>query len=159
PYRWGVDEYGLLLRTTGGQHRIDGYLAGQGVAAEERRQLAPALHRRKTEIMSGLVAEGRVEGRPGGPRLLHDLLEPDVRLPLPTTGSGGWVGDLLVHLLPGIPFAVTVCGDEVTHRKPDPEAFTLALERLGGLPPDQAAVVEDSHEGVTAATGAHLACV
>ena len=31
PYRWGEEEYGELLRTTGGRRRIDGYLRSKGV--------------------------------------------------------------------------------------------------------------------------------
>lgn len=158
PYRWGVEEYGRLLRTTGGQRRIDGYLREHDVADDERARLAPDLHRRKTEIMSGLVAGGRVAVRPGAHRLLLELAASEVRLALATTGSRGWVSDLLVHLLPDITFEVVVCGDEVEHRKPDPEAFTASLERLGLGAPD-AVVVEDSHEGVAAAAAAQVACV
>ena len=156
PYRWDVEEYGRLLRTTGGQRRIDGYLAGQGVPEEERAELAPALHRRKTALMSGLVDEGTVGDRPGVKRLLEELVEEGVRLAVATTGSRGWVERLLERLLPGLAFEVVVCGDEVAERKPDPEAFTTALERLK-LAADRVVAVEDSAEGLESAVGAGLA--
>ena len=65
PYRWDEDVYGRLLRVTGGQRRIDGYLAEQGVAEDERARLAPALHRHKTEILRRMIGEGALEPRPG----------------------------------------------------------------------------------------------
>ena len=72
-----------------------------------------------------------------------------------TTGSRGWVERLLDRLLPGVPFEVVVCGDEVAERKPDPEAFVTALERLK-LPAGRVAAVEDSAEGLESAVGAGL---
>jgi HAD superfamily hydrolase (TIGR01509 family) len=158
PYRWDVELYGKLLRTTGGQRRIDGYLRDQGVDEEEREKLAPALHKRKTEIMSELVDEGRVKVRPGAERLLNELAGQGCRLAVATTGSRGWVDRLLKRLLPDVDFEVVVCGDEVENRKPDPEAFTVSLEWLD-LPAGEVVVVEDSGEGVEAAEGAGLACV
>ncbi len=157
PYRWDVEEYGRLLHTTGGQRRIAGYLDEQGVDEEERDRLAPDLHRRKTELMIQLIEEGRVELRPGAHRLLTELDEAGCRLAVATTGSRGWAEKLLVKVLPDVSFEVMVFGDEVDNRKPDPEAYLVALERLD-LPADEVVVVEDSAEGVEAAVAAGLAC-
>lgn len=157
PYRWDVEEYGRLLRVTGGQRRIDRYLTDQGVDEEERAKLAPALHARKTEILNELVQEGRVEVRPGAQRLLTELAEAGCTLAVATTGSRGWVDKLLTRLLPDVTFDVTVTGDEVDNRKPDPEAFLVALERLGRQDdPAGVVVIEDSPEGLEAGLGAGL---
>ena len=75
-----------------------------------------------------------------------------------TTGSRGWVDQLLERVLPEVAFEVVVTGDEVAGRKPDPEAYVTALERLGTSAADTVAV-EDSHEGLAAAKAAGLACV
>jgi HAD superfamily hydrolase (TIGR01509 family) len=158
PYRWDEDLYGRLLRVTGGQRRIDGYLAEQGVDEAERARLAPALHRHKTDILRSMVADGLIEPRPGVVRLLAELTEAGCRLAVATTGSRGWVNQLLERVLPEVSFEVVVTGDEVGGRKPDPEAFVTALERLGTTIADTVAV-EDSHEGLTAAKAAGLACV
>ncbi|HEX2275147.1 MAG TPA: HAD-IA family hydrolase, partial [Acidimicrobiales bacterium] len=158
PYRWDVDEYGELLSITGGQRRIDHYLADQGVDDEERERLAPALHKRKTEILNELVEEGKVEVRPGAHRLLDELVEAGTELAVATTGSRGWVDRLLRRLLPDIEFGVIVTGDDVSERRPDPEAFTIALERLEE-PAENVVAVEDSDNGVEAAVAAGLACV
>ncbi|MEA2826173.1 MAG: hypothetical protein QOG43_612 [Actinomycetota bacterium] len=157
PYRWDEDLYGRLLRVTGGQRRIDGYLAEQGVAEDERTRLAPALHRHKTEILGRMIGEGTLQPRPGVTRLLAELADAGCRLGVATTGSRGWVDPLLQRLLPGSTFAVVVTGDEVAGRKPDPEAYFVALQRLGTSTADTVAV-EDSHEGLVAAKAAGLAC-
>jgi len=50
-----------------------------------------------------------------------------------------------------------VTGDEVANRKPDPEAFVVALQRLAAGP-ENAVAVEDSGEGLSSAQGAGLRC-
>jgi HAD superfamily hydrolase (TIGR01509 family) len=51
--------------------------------------------------------------------------------------------------LGGDPFDVTVCGDEVPARKPDPAPYRQAMTALG-VEPAQCVVVEDSLAGITA---------
>jgi HAD superfamily hydrolase (TIGR01509 family) len=158
PYRWDEKEYGELLRVTGGQKRLHAYLRDQGMTDEERDDLVPRLHERKTEILSQLVEERRIEVRPGVSRLLEELAGAGCRLAVATTGSRVWVEGLLAQLLEGVEFEEVVTGDEVENRKPDPEAFAECLDRLGLAAADVLAV-EDSAEGLDAAVGAGLACV
>ncbi len=158
PYRWDEEEYGELLRITGGQNRLQAYLRDQGIPAEERDELVPQLHKRKTGILKELVEEGRIEVRPGVARLLTELADGGCRLAVATTGSRGWVEGLLAQLLEGVEFEEVVTGDEVENRKPDPEAFHVVLDRLGVTAAD-AVVVEDSAEGLEASVDAGLACV
>lgn len=54
-------------------------------------------------------------------------------------------------------FTVTVTGDECEHVKPHPEAYHLALQRLG-LPPEACIAVEDSPRGAKAARAAGIRC-
>ena len=161
PYRWDEDTYGELLHVTGGQRRIDGYLADQGVAEEERAELARALHRRKTEILEQMVEDGAIAVRPGAARLLEELAGDGVALAVGTTGSRRWVEPLLRRTLPSVRWDVIVAGDDVANRKPDPEVFTVALDKLGldgPHGPDGVVVVEDSGEGLEAARAAGLRC-
>ena len=51
--------------------------------------------------------------------------------------------------LGGDPFDVTVCGDEVPARKPDPAPYRQAMTALG-VEPARCVVVEDSLAGITA---------
>jgi len=159
PYRWDEDLYGELLHTTGGQRRIDGYLAGQGVGEAERAELAPALHRRKTEILEQMVDDGAIEVRRGAARLLDELGAEGVVRAVGTTGSRRWVERLLRRMLAEVTWEVIVAGDDVTNRKPHPEVFVTAVEKLGLDGPDEMVVVEDSAEGLEAARAAGLCCV
>ena len=156
PYRWDEEEYGDLLRVTGGRRRIEGYLAAQGVG-EERAGLAASLHQRKTAIMTGLIEEGRVAARPGATRLLAELAAAGCVLAVATTGSRGWVERVFARSTPDARFEVVVTGVDVEARKPDPEAFVRAVESLG-VPAAEVVVVEDSAEGLNAARGAGLRC-
>lgn len=155
PYRWDEDTYGELLAVTGGRRRLHHYLEGEGVDEDERERLVPELHARKSEIFKDLVREGKLEVRPGAVRLLCELDEADVALAVATTGSGDWVETLLAQVVPDVHFDTMVFGDDVSERKPDPEAFEVALERLG-LEAPEVVVVEDSDNGVEAAKAAQL---
>ena len=55
-------------------------------------------------------------------------------------------------------FDAVITGDDVTRKKPDPQIYQLAGERLG-LPPERCVVVEDAPVGVTAAKAAGMWCV
>ena len=157
PYRWDEEEYGELLSITGGQRRLHHYLEEQGVDEEERERLVPDLHARKSEIFKELVRDGKLDVRPGAIRLLNELQQADCALAVVTTGSGDWVQTLLEQVAPDVDFDEMVFGDDVSERKPDPEAFDLALERLG-TDASEAVAVEDSDNGVQAAKAAGLAC-
>ena len=54
-------------------------------------------------------------------------------------------------------FAAVVCAEDVAAKKPDPEAYTVALQRLG-LTAAQAFALEDSPNGLAAARAAGIAC-
>ena len=53
---------------------------------------------------------------------------------------------------------VYVTGSDVTARKPDPELFLAAAERLE-IPPARCVVIEDAPDGVAAARAAGCACI
>jgi cytidine deaminase len=55
-------------------------------------------------------------------------------------------------------FGAVLTGDEVTRKKPDPQIYRLAGERLA-LPPHRCVVVEDAPVGVTAAKAAGMWCL
>ncbi len=157
-YRWDVETYGKLLEITGGRRRLHAYLEGQGMAQAERDDVVPRLHTRKTERFQELVADGRIEPRPGATALLDELEGAGVRLAVATTGSRAWVEPLLERLFGPGRFSPVVTGDEAPVRKPDPSAYLQALEGLG-LTASSVLAVEDSNNGLVAARAAGLACV
>jgi len=60
--------------------------------------------------------------------------------------------------LPAAMFDAVLTGSDVTHKKPHPEVFLKAAERLG-LPPTRCVVVEDAPSGVKAAKAAGSYCL
>ena len=52
-------------------------------------------------------------------------------------------------------FDVVICGEDVTQGKPNPEVYTVALDKLG-ITPDEALVFEDSEVGMKAAENAGI---
>ncbi|MBO4318854.1 MAG: HAD family phosphatase [Treponema sp.] len=55
-------------------------------------------------------------------------------------------------------FDVTVCGDEISRAKPDPEIYITACKKLN-IPCDECAAVEDSPNGIMSAWNAGLKCI
>lgn len=59
------------------------------------------------------------------------------------------------RILRGISFDFVLAGDIVSNKKPDPEIYELALDRTG-LDPEACIVIEDSRNGVLAASAAGM---
>lgn len=55
-------------------------------------------------------------------------------------------------------FSATICGDEVTKGKPDPEIFLKACDKVKGTK-EESIVLEDSESGIIAAKEAGIPCI
>ncbi|MFN3368614.1 MAG: HAD family hydrolase, partial [Thermus sp.] len=100
-----------------------------------------------------MLAQGALPLRPGVVRLAQEAAASGARIAIVTTtspenaeaflegaGLSGW-------------FSLTLAGDVVERKKPDPGIYLLAQERLG-LAPEEGVVVEDSRNGLLSALGA-----
>ena len=74
------------------------------------------------------------------------------------SGTRDWAEPLVERLLGPGTAEVAVFGDDVTALKPAPDAYRLALDRLG-VPAADAVAVEDSAPGLGAALAAGLVTV
>jgi HAD superfamily hydrolase (TIGR01509 family) len=161
PWRWDEARYGELLGITGGRERILYDMRERGDApgtGGEREALARDLHARKNRIYGEIVRQGRVSLRPGVMALLDETEQAGLRSAIVTTTSRVNVDALLgVHLGPRWQrrFAAVVCGEDVQSKKPDPQAYLLALQTLK-LGPLQCVAIEDSPGGVAAARAAEI---
>jgi HAD superfamily hydrolase (TIGR01509 family) len=165
--RWSSEEYREKLRIGGGKERMASLLtpeftAAAGLPADPAGQLAAvaAWHRRKTEIYTDLVSSGAVPPRPGVARIVGDALAAGWPVAVASTSAEVSVRATLERAVGAGPAqAVAVfAGDIVPHKKPSPDIYLLALDRLG-LAAGQVVVIEDSRNGLVAATGAGAACV
>ncbi len=163
PWRWDTAHYGKLLRVTGGYERLLHDMASRADAplAAEREPLARRLHRRKNERYADLVRSPGIALRDGVRELIDEGQRRGVRQAIVTTTSRANVDALLARhfgrgsgALEGV-FEAIVCGEDVRSKKPDPEAYLLALERLR-LPALRCVAIEDSPGGVAAARAASV---
>ncbi len=164
PWRWSSERYGELLRITGGRERLLHDMTTQSDApatADEREVLARKLHRRKNESYAQRVADGAVPMRPGVAESMDECAVRGVRMGIVTTTSRVNVNALMQAHMGSRwreRFAVVVCGEDVTNKKPDPEAYLQALKSLR-VGPLESVAIEDSPGGVAAARGANVPVV
>ncbi len=168
PVRWSEEEYAEKLTIGGGKERMASLLtpelvraAGLPADAEGQRALLATWHARKTEIYTQMVASGALPGRPGIRRVIGEALDAGWTLAVASTSAEASVRAVLNHVAgeeQAARFAEVLAGDVVPRKKPAPDIYELAIERLGVAPSD-ALVVEDSRNGLEAATGAGLRCV
>ena len=157
---WDVPLYGKLLQVAGGKERMRAYFDEFGWPEgreESRDELILALHKAKTEITAGLVAEGALPMRPGISRIVDEAIAAGVTLGVCTTSNPKFIDAVLDLFGPArkAKFAFVHAGDCVARKKPDPEIYELAKQSLG-LPARQCVVIEDSRNGLLAARGAGL---
>ncbi len=156
-WHWSRADYARLLTTTGGKERIARHLAETGGGAVD----IPALHRDKTARYAALMAAGGLALRPGVADLVARARDAGWRLAVATTTSRPNV-DALTGATFGPAadrvFDVLACGDEVAAKKPAPDVYLLALERLG-LPAAACLALEDSRNGLLSARAAGIGCI
>lgn len=158
-WEWSPATYADLLTVMGGKERLAHYIETEQAdhAAALRPRMAE-IHARKTRIYGDLVEGGRLPLRPGIARLIAEAKAAGVRLAVATTTTRPNVDRLLAVNFPGggeTVFDVIASGDEAARKKPAPDIFTLALERLG-VAPSEAIAFEDSAAGIRSAHDAGL---
>lgn len=160
-WEWDVSLYGELLAVTGGKERMRYYLERyrpDWPRPKDLDGLVAELHRAKTRHYTRMLAEGGIPLRPGVRRLLEQARAAGLTLGIATTTTPDNVTALLRHSLAEDGekwFAVIAAGDVVPAKKPAPDIYHLALERLG-LAPDECLAFEDSGNGLRAALAAGL---
>lgn len=157
---WDVATYGELLLIAGGKERMRHYFDRHGWPDTEfgsHDELIAALHQKKTAIGAEMIAKGEAALRPGIARIVDEAIAADVRLGVCTTSNPAFIDAVLDLLGPArkAKFAFVHAGDVVKKKKPDPEIYELAKQSLG-LPAAACVVIEDSRNGLLAATGAGL---
>jgi HAD superfamily hydrolase (TIGR01509 family) len=168
PVVWSEEEYGRRLAIGGGKERMASLLtpefvraAGLPVDPEEQRVEVARWHKRKTAIYTEMVAAGRLPPRPGIARIVGDAQDAGWTLAVASTSAEPAVRAILDYAVGSeraARFALVLAGDVVERKKPAPDIYLLALERLA-VPPADVLVVEDSRNGLLAATAAGLRCL
>ncbi|MCK2215343.1 HAD family phosphatase [Actinomadura sp. ATCC 31491] len=117
-----------------------------GVEADVEESAAWLLERTRQLFALG------VPWRPAARSVVESVRRQGIPTALVTSSHRVLVDEVLAQLDPGM-FDTVVCGDEVTHPKPHPEAYLTAAERLRADPRNCVAL-EDSAKGIAAALAA-----
>jgi len=158
---WDVELYGKLLAVTGGKERIRFYVESFNtgyVKPADFDQLVANLHKIKTRHYTELLSGGHIPVRPGIRRLLAEAREAGLRLAIATTTTPENVTALLKYsLAPDAEswFEVIAAGDIVPAKKPAPDIYFWALERMK-LDPAECLAFEDSENGLKSSLGAGI---
>lgn len=166
PIRWSVEDYGRLLRIGGGKERLATLFddpdvwkaAGSPATDEDRADVVATWHKFKTKTFTDLIAAGVVPPRPGVRRIITDALRSGWTVAVASTSAEPSVRAVLAGAV-GVEVAARIpvfAGDVVPRKKPDPAVYELTVHQLA-LVPDSTLVIEDSSNGLQAATGAGLA--
>ncbi|MCG8443658.1 MAG: HAD-IA family hydrolase [Caulobacterales bacterium] len=162
PVVWDSDLYARLLQVAGGKERMRAYFDAYGWPADaaDRDAFIRDLHAAKSRIFLNLLADAAMAPRPGVARLVDEARALGLKLGVCSTSKLESVHGCLSLLGPerAAAFDVVLAGDVVTRKKPDPEIYDLAKERLG-LSGEECVVVEDSAIGCRSAVAAGMRVV
>jgi HAD superfamily hydrolase (TIGR01509 family) len=142
---WGEEDQQALVG--GSLARSLDYLLGKATRPVGRDVIA----RWMVDGMVDLLLTRPVPALPGARELLTEVAEAGVPYALVTSSERPVMEAVLDRL--GVRFPVTVCGDDVSRSKPDPEPYLLAAAKVGA-DPRQCVALEDSPNGVKAAEAA-----
>ncbi|MBD3671195.1 MAG: HAD family hydrolase [Gammaproteobacteria bacterium] len=160
-WEWSEALYGELLSVTGGKERIRHYLDQYNTEFERPDHLdefIAGLHKAKTAHYTRMLAEGAIPMRPGVKRLIQEARESGLRLAVATTTTPENVTALLEHALEAGStdwFEVIAAGDIVPAKKPAPDIYTWAMDKMK-LSPQECIAFEDSRNGILSSHAAGL---
>lgn len=165
-WHWDEALYTELLNISGGKERMLHYwqrvqpdvkdIGGAGV-----RDTIARLHELKTAAYESAVQSGAVSLRPGVLRLMSEAAAANIRLAIATTTSPVNIAALLTKAIgPDWRTHFVAIGDASTapHKKPHPQVYLQMLAALD-LPASECLALEDSNNGLRAATAAGLATI
>lgn len=163
-WTWTVPVYGELLAVTGGKERIKFYMddfLDDFKPDQDVNNFTAELHQRKTHYYLEMLQQGMIPLRPGVERLLKEAREAGLRMGIATTTTPANVTNLLTATLGEKSidwFEVIAAGDIVPAKKPAPDIFQYALQKMG-VTPEETLAFEDSENGFKSSMGAGLKTV
>ena len=168
-HSWSEEEYGRWLKIGGGKERMDAYFRSVEDSKnpyktlkdeEARKELLLKLHKRKTDLFMHRVESGDMPLRPGVKRLVTEAIENGVKVAVCSTSNERAVTSIVKNLLGPEIFAKmpVFAGDVVKKKKPSPDVYLLAAEKLG-VDPARCVVIEDSEIGLAAGRAAGMRVV
>ncbi len=156
-WHWDQKTYGELLTTTGGKERMVRYAAEMGLSPIDAAVVLD-MHHTKNSLYAASVANGALTLRPGVEEVIRVAMARNMKLGIATTTSRSNITALISACFPEElqdKFQTIVCGEDVIHKKPNPEAYGLCLARLK-IEAKEAIAFEDSLIGLAASLAAGI---
>jgi len=115
---------------------------------------------KRKKLYQQLVEEGKLKTIPGVRAFLRMLKRRRILTAIVSGGHGENIRVVLRRLGLEMFFNTVVALEDVQNRKPHPEGFELAMQRLG-VKPHECIAIEDSPNGIAAATasGSAVICI
>ena len=163
-WHWTAQDYAWLLKTTGGYERMQvwaRHVGDESVLSAEGLDRLRQAHQLKNRLYAQIVQSGGLPLRPGLLAWMAEVEKSGCSWGVVTTTSRGNWDVLWANSFQGSGLSepkVIVCGEDVTRKKPDAEAYQLAADRLG-LKPSDCLAVEDSPNGLRAADAIGMPCL
>ena len=160
-WEWTVELYGELLAVTGGKERIKHFISTYNPKLPPLADMdgfSTGLHKSKTEFYTDVLRRGEIPLRSGVERLIREARTAGLRVGVATTTTLENVIALMECSTGGEAidwFDVIAAGDVVPAKKPAPDIYLYALEKLGVSGPECIAF-EDSENGVFSARDAGI---
>lgn len=146
----GITEFALSVIGQNSEETNRRFIAryGEDLPVESFRQ-------QTRDTFKAMLDNGRIDLKPYALEILKALKDEGYKVALASSTSRRSVENEM-KVLGTYPYLdVLVCGDEVTHSKPDPEIFLKACSKLG-LAPDKCCGFEDSYNGIRSCKAAGL---
>ncbi len=147
-----LDQYATAIGSGIEAFDVYGFLEAQVGSTIQREDIAVRRRERNRELLALKTV------LPGVETYLIEAKRLGLKRAVASSSSRAWVTDHLTRLGLLDSFDYLRCGDEVAHKKPDPELYLDVLKHFG-ITGDQAIVLEDSPNGVRAAQAAGIFCV
>lgn len=157
---WDIAKYGEMLKIAGGKERMRPVVYAPEFTKDvgDKDAYIAKLHKRKTDLYMEMIEAGQLPARPGVARLMREARAKGLKLAIASTSNERGVR-LIAQLQLGDDVYSSIdpilAGDCVKKKKPAPDIYLLAAEKLG-LSPDECLVVEDTENGVRAARAAGM---
>ncbi|NLM66294.1 MAG: HAD-IA family hydrolase [Enterococcus sp.] len=156
---WDQFKYYQLLQIAGGKERMKSYFKNEGkefipkgISIDD---MVRSLHISKTDLFVKLIESGKLKLRPGIKRIMMEAKKMNLLIGICTTSNEKAASSIIKSLLSDVNIDLLLAGDVVKHKKPDPEIYYLAKEKVN-LNSTEILVIEDSANGAIASRAAGL---
>ncbi len=162
-WEWGDSLYNELLMITGGKERIRYFIKKFEVALPSHintdiNTFISQIHQIKTRQYLKLLKSSAIEPRSGIKELVLEAKSKNIKIGIVTTTSKVNVDALLKRFFGkdlSVYFDAFCTGDNIQHKKPAPDLYLEALDKLS-LPACKCLAIEDSRNGLISSITAQI---